>query len=155
MEVFRLSKEKYAHSLSGKGAAIQGGRWNSQGVEIIYSSANRSLAMAEIAVQVAYGNLPLNYMMITIHIPDTAPTQIIHSDVLNHDWNIFPEKRQTQLIGDKFIDENKALILKVPSAVTMGDYNYLINPRNKLFELVKIINVSPFTFDNRIFKAQK
>jgi RES domain-containing protein len=38
MEVFRLSREKYAATLSGKGAAIRGERWNSVGVEMIYNS---------------------------------------------------------------------------------------------------------------------
>ena len=35
MEAFRLSREKFASTLSGKGAAIKGARWNSVGVEII------------------------------------------------------------------------------------------------------------------------
>ena len=44
-----LAREKFAGSLSGKGAAISGARWNSVGIEMIYTAANRSLAMAEVA----------------------------------------------------------------------------------------------------------
>jgi RES domain-containing protein len=46
MELFRLCREKYIKPLSGKGAAIKGARWNSVGVELIYTASNRSLAMA-------------------------------------------------------------------------------------------------------------
>ena len=50
MEVYRLTRQKFASRLSGKGAAIKGARWNSPGVEIVYTAVNRSLAMAEVAV---------------------------------------------------------------------------------------------------------
>jgi len=50
MEVFRLSRAKYADQLSGYGAALKGARWNSRGVEMIYAAENRSLAMAEVLV---------------------------------------------------------------------------------------------------------
>ena len=50
MEVFRLTRSKFSNILSGKGAAEKGARWNSMGMELIYTAANRSLAMAEVAV---------------------------------------------------------------------------------------------------------
>jgi|GEM_PF-4099468 len=36
MEVFRLAGKKYSKILTGAGAAINGARWNSKGIEIIY-----------------------------------------------------------------------------------------------------------------------
>ena len=77
MEVYRLSREKFANTLSGKGSAIKGARWNSVGVEIIYTAANRSLAMAEIAVHFTLATLPVDYVMITIFIPDNISFQKI------------------------------------------------------------------------------
>jgi len=72
MEVFRLSREKFASILSGKGAAIKGARWNSMGVELIYCASNRSLAMAEVAVHFSLATLPNDFVMLTIFIPDTV-----------------------------------------------------------------------------------
>jgi RES domain-containing protein len=72
MELFRLSREMYAGVLSGKGAAKKGARWNSPGVELIYTAGNRSLAMAEIAVHFTLGTIPNDYMMLIIHVPDNA-----------------------------------------------------------------------------------
>ena len=50
MEVYRLAQARNAMDLTGKGAAAKGARWNSPGVELLYTAQNRSLAMAEIAV---------------------------------------------------------------------------------------------------------
>ncbi len=69
MEVFRLSRAKYATQLSGFGASLKGARWNSRGTEIIYTAQNRSLAMAEIAVHFSLSMLPRDYRMLTIHVP--------------------------------------------------------------------------------------
>ena len=77
MEVFRISIFKYAEPLSGQGAVIKGGRWNSVVTEMIFTSANRSLAMAEVAVHFTLATLPSEYMMITIFIPNNISVQKI------------------------------------------------------------------------------
>ncbi len=152
MEVYRLSRSKFAASLSGKGAAIKGARWNSIGVELIYCASNRSLAMAEVAVHFTLATLPDDYMMTAINIPDDISIITIKEIDLPVDWNIFPHPSSTQFFGDQFILNNKCCILKIPSAVTQGDYNYLINPNHPEFSKIKIISTSKFPFDKRIFK---
>lgn len=152
MEAYRLSREKFAATLSGKGAALKGARWNSIGVELIYSASNRSLAMAEVAVHFTLGTLPSDYMMISIFIPDDISLQKLNVSDLPTDWNIFPHPSTTQAIGDKFIADNKFCVLQIPSAVTQGDYNLLINPNHPDFKRIKIIHMDKFPFDKRIFK---
>ena len=152
MEVFRLSREKFADTLSGKDAAIKGARWNSAGVEIIYTAANRSLAMAEIAVHFTLATLPGDYMMITIFVPDNISLQKLSVADLPFHWNTFPHPATTQIIGDQFIGHNKYCVLQIPSAVTQGDYNMLINPNHPDFKRIKIIIKKKFPFDKRIFK---
>ncbi|MDO1502618.1 RES family NAD+ phosphorylase [Winogradskyella maritima] len=44
MIVYRLGKEKYKNDLSGIGAEKFGGRWNSKGVRMVYTSQSRALA---------------------------------------------------------------------------------------------------------------
>jgi RES domain-containing protein len=151
MEVFRLSREKYADTLSGKGAAIKGARWNSVGVEMIYTAGNRSLAMAEIAVHFTLATLPADYVMTTIYIPDDVSLQKLNIKNLPKDWNAFPHPTSTQAIGDKFIADCKYCVLKIPSVVTQGDFNLLINPNHSDFPKIKIIVIEKFPFDKRIF----
>ncbi|MDP3927871.1 MAG: RES family NAD+ phosphorylase, partial [Bacteroidota bacterium] len=128
MEVYRLAREKFALPLSGKGAALKGARWNSIGIEMIYTAQNRSLAMAEIAVHFSLATLPDDYVMITIHIPDEIIYQTIAEAELPDNWKEFPHPNTTQKIGDNFVLENKFCLLMIPSVVTQGDFNILINP---------------------------
>jgi len=152
MEAFRLSRKKYAAPLSGKGAAIKGARWNSVGVELIYTASNRSLAMAEVAVHLTLATIPSDYVMLTIYLPDNISTQKLTEADLPIDWNSFPHPVSTQVIGDKFAADNKYCVLQIPSAVTQGDYNLLINPYHSDFSKIKIIATEKFPFDKRIFK---
>ena len=152
MEAYRLSREKYAASLSGKGAALKGARWNSVGVEMIYTASNRSLAMAEVAVHLTLATLPDDYLMLTIYLPNDISIQKLTTANLPIDWNKFPHPNSTQSVGNKFIAENKCCVLQIPSVVTQGDFNLLINPYHSEFSRVKIIDQAKFPFDERIFK---
>ncbi len=151
MEVFRLSREKFATPLSGKGAALKGARWNSVGVELIYTASNRSLAMAEVAVHLTLATLPPDYVMTTIHLPDDISVQKLNEKDLPAGWNAFPYRTETQAVGDLFVLASKNCVLQVPSAVTRGDHNLLINPHHAEFRNVEILEIEPFPFDKRIF----
>jgi RES domain-containing protein len=152
MELYCLSREKFAGSLSGKGAAVRGARWNSVGVELIYTAANRSLAMAEVAVHFTLGTIPPDYVMVTIFAPDDVSLSQLATKDLPADWNTWPHSGSTQAIGDRFIAENKYALLKVPSAVTRGDFNLLVNPFHSDFSRIQVVQKEDFPFDRRIFK---
>ncbi|MGC4058575.1 MAG: RES family NAD+ phosphorylase [Chitinophagaceae bacterium] len=152
MEVFRLARRPYAAPLSGQGAALKGARWNSIGIELVYTAINRSLAMAEVAVHCTLATLPEDYVMVTIHIPDDVAVQKIGEQALPQHWKDFPHPLATQKIGDDFVHANQYCLLIIPSAVTQGDFNVLINPYHKDFAKIKIIDIAPFPFDKRIFQ---
>jgi RES domain-containing protein len=154
MEVFRLTSQQFANSLSGKGAAIKGARWNSIGVEVLYTAANRSLAMAEVAVHFTLATLPKNFMMVTIHIPDEIEIYKLENSKLPANWNAFPYSQSTQQIGEQFIAENKYCVMQILSVITKGDYNMLINPKHPHFETIKIIEIEKFPFDKRVFASR-
>jgi len=152
VEVFRLTRSKYKDQLNGVGAALQGGRWNSQGIHVVYTSGNRSLAMAEVVVHIALGALPKDYFMLTIYIPDNIPIKHIPESELPHDWHRFPPTRETSKYGDQFILNEKFPVLKVPSAITPGDFNYLINPVHSGFSNIKTLSATPFPFSPRLLR---
>jgi RES domain-containing protein len=150
MIVYRLSKSKYSHDLTGKGAERSGGRWNSKGVAMIYTSESRALCTTEIAVHTPLGNIPQDYQIISIEIPDGLIGEV-DSTSLPPGWNSIPHSHLTQDIGDRFISDNFFLAMKVPSAVVQGDHNYLINPYHQDSSKVKILAVEGFNFDERLF----
>lgn len=151
MRVFRLSRKKYANDLSGKGAARFGNRWNSKGTEMLYTAESRALAMAEVIVHLSLASLPDDYMMIEIEIPNTIEIESVKSQCLDKNWNSTPPHLSSQMIGDAFIHTKKHYVLRVPSAVVKGDYNYLLNPNHRDIKNIKIIEITEFPFDERIF----
>jgi RES domain-containing protein len=152
MEVFRLARKKHLELLSGKGASICGGRWNSKGNEVVYTANSRALAMAEVAVHMSLAALPKDFMMSTIEIPKEVKVEEIDIKKLPKGWNVFPQSFTTQVLGDDFLRRNQHCVLKVPSAVVQGDFNYLINPYHKDFSKIRIVEKVDFPFDKRIFQ---
>ena len=152
MIVFRLSKSKFAGDLSGKGAEKSGGRWNSKGTALVYTSESRALCTTEIAVHTPLGNLPLDYRLITLEIPDLIPIKVLQAKNLPDDWKSLPHSHSTQEIGDRFVSEGKYAVLKVPSVVVQGDFNYLINPAHPDSAKIRIKATEPFNFDERLFR---
>jgi len=151
MIVFRLSKSMYANDLSGRGAEKAGGRWNSKGTAMVYTSESRALCTTEIAVHTPLGILPLDYVIIAIEIPKTMAIQELEIDILPEDWKSLPHSHSTQEIGDSFVITEKFAVLRVPSAVVQGEYNYLLNPSHKDFKKIKVKLIEPFDFDERLF----
>lgn len=152
MRIFRLIRKKYGIQLSGKGAALSGNRWNSKGTELIYYADSRALAMAEVAVHLSLSILPKDYVMVEIEIPTSVSIVSLTTDELPPSWNSFPHLLDTQKIGDDFVAERKSCVLKLPSAVVPGDFNFLINPHHADFASISIKGQEDFPFDSRLFQ---
>ena len=143
MEVFRLCL-KHQAALDGEGARLYGGRWNTAGCPLIYTSQSFSLAVLEYLVHVELDNLPSNLIWLKIHLPDNA--------IESFSSNIAPPQSETSSFGDQWLKHGKALALKVPSAISPVESNLLINPRHSKMSQVKILDKQPFVFDQRLFK---
>jgi len=152
MIVFRLSKAQYKNDLSGRGAEIAGGRWNNKGIAVLYTSANRSLCMAEVLVHQTSGLLAKDFWIISIEVPDDALIPVIQIQDLPPEWDTFPHPSSLKIVGDAFIKENKYIGLSVPSVVVQGDRNILLNPRHPEFVNIKVIEMEPFEFDPRLLR---
>lgn len=151
MIVYRLSRSKFKNDLSGRGAEMAGGRWNSKGVPLLYTSESIALCTVEIAVHMPLGIIPLDYCLIRIAFPEHTPMKALSSEGLPEQWKSFPHSNATQEIGDEFVQEEKYLVFKVPSATVQGNYNFLINPGHKDFINITIEDAVPFEFDRRLF----
>ena len=153
MIVYRLSREKYKDELSGYGASLSGQRWNSKGTEVVYTAQTRALANSEVAVHIALGILPKDYHMVEIEVPDSIKILELKDAELPLGWNSLPPSPVSQFIGDNFVQEDKFAVMRVPSVVVKGEFNFVLNPRHIDFKKIKIINTEPFPFDPRYFKG--
>lgn len=151
MKVYRLHRKKYPDELSGKGAAIRGARWNSRGMEVIYTSSSRALAMAEVLVHLNTDMIPNDFVMLSIDVPNGISVGQLNDEALPNQWSSFSKIYMTQKIGDEFIQENKNCVFKVPSVVVPGDFNFLINPLHFDFKRIKVLESIEFPFDTRFF----
>ena len=153
MIIYRIGDCKYVNDLSGKGAAMYGGRWNSKDIYMVYTAESRALALLESVVHM--GRIPpAGYCMIAIKIPDNSIEEIV-SEKLPAGWQTNPPPDQLKEIGDNFIKSNKHLALRIPSAVMMEEHNYLINPAHPDFNKVHITAQRPLKIDERLFPVSR
>lgn len=157
---YRLSKAQYrSETMSGVGAHAAGGRWNSPGHYVVYSSGNLSLAMLELLVHVDDAEeareLPLVYHSLSF---STEYLAVLTKDDLPSGWDSRPESTVSRIIGDEWLERLTSVVLAVPSVVTPEPHrfvalymNYLINPRHPDFdEVVAVDEVLDLDLDSRL-----
>ena len=147
MILYRIARRPYA-DLSGTGARLFGGRWNSEGKAMVYLTSSRSLAMLEALVHLSPTNIPDDFCIMTIEAPEDILEVSVKTLPLN--WYEYPEPNNLKLIGNNFLAEKKHLLLKVPSAIVKEEFNYLLNPLHPDAGQAKILAIEPFIFDRRL-----
>jgi RES domain-containing protein len=154
MKLYRITNCAFINDLTGLGAALSGGRWNSKGVFLLYTSQNISLAQLETLkhYELSRRFVP-NKCLIVLNVPARSALLIKAAD-LPPGWRNDPAPKYLQQIGDLFYHQNKYLILKVPSALNPAEYNYLINPRHKDFGKIKPISTQTIAIDRRLLRKQ-
>lgn len=150
MLVYRISRQRFANDLNGTGARLNGGRWNSVGLSLLYTSSYRSLAVLEILVHTTNNYVPDNLSLITIEVPDSKLIKGISYEMISDELDKKKVQAQFQTIGDNWIQSQSSLVLKVPSIIIPEEFNYLINPLHKDFHKVKIKETKLFRFDERL-----
>lgn len=142
MRVVRLAKRQYA-DLSGRGAAISGGRWNSKGKLMAYTASCGALAVLEYLAHLSM--LPSGLLLMVIEIPDTLKIERVQA--------VPADPAACVQIGDEWLDSKASPVLEVPSVLVPRQKNYLVNPEHPLFAAISVVENSPFAFDSRLLSA--
>lgn len=146
MRLYRISKKQYINDLSGKGAELAGGRWNSKGVPAIYASSSLALCICEVLVHTDKDILPDNMYFAEIYIPDECVSSVFFSQ----------EALKNSLSnGSQWLSEKGSVAIKVQSAIMpenyTADFDIVINPLHPDFHSVRIEKIEPCPFDVRLF----
>ncbi|MCB8877166.1 RES family NAD+ phosphorylase [Acidisoma silvae] len=140
MIAWRLCREAYA-DLSGQGAALYGGRWNSPGHPLVYLAETAALTVLEVRVHLDLPPelLPEDFCLVSVDLDDrpveTMPTM----------------PADPKAFGDLWLRQMRSPVLRVPSAIVPESHNLLLNPRHPKASAAHIIGQRAFRFDPRLW----
>lgn len=155
MRAWRICKERFATTaFDGEGAFRDGGRWNSEGVRVVYVAGSAALATLEVLVHVSEPDdlHRIPYVLIPV---DFEPDLVSEPSALPQGWHEDPPPVDAAAVGDQWVESQVSVLLKVPSAVIRSEFNYLINPLHPRFGELVIGPPEPFRFDSRLLKLGK
>jgi len=149
---YRIAKKKYAADpLGGNGGLRSGGRWHDKGVRIVYCAENLSLAELEFFVHFGRHQRKISLVSFEVSIPvdliETLPAVKLPAD-----WRAVPPTDSTAKLGMEWLVRAKHAVLRVPSALTPGEHNYLINPTHADAAKIAISTPRVHVFDSRMWK---
>ena len=151
MIVYRFCNHKYKEDLSGSGARLFGGRWNSIGLEALYTSSSISLSLLEVLVNALDLASLQSLSLMKIEIPRQLESSVYITNKLKADWHL--DFDYTKWIGSEFLQKKEHLYLECPSSVVFEERNFMLNPLHKDYTKIKLAQADDFVFDKRLFKS--
>ncbi len=150
---WRLTPSAFAGALDGEGASLAGGRWNSRGVPMLYTSSHLSLCVLEVLV-----NIPPRmrddltvFEAVRLRIPDDAGTTEIGIGQFEAMLSSSDPQAACRKVGDRWIAEGQNFVLAAPSVIVPEEQNLMLNPAHPRMRDVAIVSTRRFDFDARLF----
>jgi RES domain-containing protein len=147
--IYRVCRRIYA-SLDGEGSNRVGGRWNSPGRPVVYMAQSVALAVLENLVHMSRQDYPTGYVVVAATVPDHV--RIL--DYLSYLASTSSVSTRERKAWDRWLQSGESAVLRVPSAVVPGDWNYLINPQHLDFAQISTEPPVPIHFDERLFESK-
>jgi RES domain-containing protein len=148
MRVWRIARERY-DPLSGEGARLYGGRWNSPGRPVVYTAGHAALAVLEALVWTDPEDLPDDLRLYELELTGRPRPAVLRVEDLPADWTAVGSAACIQA-GDRWLSEGTRLALWVPSAILPEERNLLINPLHAGAAALRVVDSRPFRFDVRL-----
>jgi RES domain-containing protein len=137
-----------ADDMQGIGARLTGGRWNSEGVAVVYSASSISLAVLETVVHL--DGPPFNRYLVQIEVPDDVATHALRLEPLEVGWDAVPASMSSTGAGDAWLASGASALLRVPSTIVPEEDNILINPAHPDTARITARKVRRFLYDPRL-----
>ena len=151
LSAWRIVKAAHAElAFTGEGARRTGGRWNSPGVSMVYTSEHKSLAVLEMLAHLYPGDMP-RYLTFRVEL-DSVLVERWALEKLPPRWREEMPASATRLLGDAWARESRSAALAVPSAIIPEELNLLLNPNHPDSAKIKTAKPTPFAFDPRLLK---
>lgn len=152
MQAWRIAKEKRAKDLSGRGSAIDGGRWNDEDVPAVYLGLGPAIFGLETFVH-ALGKPTVPMKLTCFDLPDDPSLYWEpKANELPDGWHSLPPDRPNMDFGTKWLRSRSHLGLMIPSAVLPLERNIVINPDHPEVSQIKIVEIYDFGYDPRMLE---
>jgi RES domain-containing protein len=135
MDVYRISRLKWAKDREGSGIAA---RWNRTGSRMLYTASSIALALLEILVHVRKDQIPDDYVWIKAHLPEILSIEIVEQ---------VPESPADY--GTMWLNSARSPVLSVPSVI-VPERNYLLNPGHADFAHIDWFAAQKLQIDSRL-----
>ncbi len=152
MRVWRIALERFAKdkrsAFSGQSGFAVDGRWHTNGRYLDYAAESLSLATLERLVHYKRFDSLAPHVVYELDIPSAAIGKLAS---LPKGWDGAEPLPQAQAIGNNWCDSGESAALLVPSAVTAGEYNLMLNARHPDWRWTWVIaGPDRFVFDARL-----
>ena len=146
---WRLTRRPWA-DLSGEGARLHGGRWNSPGRPVVCLSEEAALPLLEVLVRLDLPPdlLPPDYVLMRVDLSpleQAAPEGWIENGPAEA-----LDERASRAWGDRWIAEARTPLLRVPSVLVAESANLVLNVRHALAAAIPQPSHRAFAFDPRL-----
>jgi RES domain-containing protein len=154
--VYRLTKLRYQDQIfSGLGGLYAEGRWTPRGKPVVYTSGSISLAVLEYTLNYRRrGWVPASVLSRAV-IPDEVPIDVVTLTDLPRNWSAPDPPSKLRDIGQRWLERGPSAILKVPSAVVVEEWNYLLNPQHADFKKLALGKPKRYQFDRRLARVRR
>lgn len=157
LTAWRVVKTKWAASaFDGEGASLNGGRWNSVGMPVVYLADTPAVAVLEVLTGLDTAALVPAYTLFEVRFDESLAADI-PPNRLPKNWFQVPPPAECAAVGDDWLRTGSTPVLRVPSVVLLSGttpqhMNYLLSPSHRLFDQVKIGPARPLQIDSRLLK---
>jgi RES domain-containing protein len=155
MRVFRIGAALFIRSrkeaFSGNGGLYASARWHTAGHPVVYTAQSLSLAALEILVRLKQTNDIQPFVAYSAEVPDPL---ILKPDSLPVRWK--SRLAISRAFGDAWLAAKTTPAMLVPTIITPGEWNVLINPLHPQFSPAWIVTgPDAYTFDARLLPAKR
>lgn len=96
------------------------------------------------------GRPVIPFVAFEVRIPGDLPIGTVPDSLLGDGWKAFPAPPELADFGSRWVESMETAVLRVPSAVSPREFNFLLNPRHADFARLEVSRPEPFEFDQRL-----
>ncbi len=151
MRIWRICRKAFARRpLEGRGGLLVAGRWHTPRRLVAYASESLALASLEVLVHCDLELLPEDLVAVEVNVPTKVKVHEVKARELPRSWRRYPGPQRLQELGNRWLDQGRTAVLRVPSALVPTESNFLVNPTHPAFRELQVVRRLNFAFDERL-----